>query len=316
MSAHTRRDGPGCRSTGRSVVAAIRSATRTGLHVRSKRRCPASPAQAGAQARVARPPPGKSCPGAAGRRRSGAAGTSPPAVSLAEHRVEFGVGPDLPDLLRAAAADGDLGSPRQRLLARGHVDERESADGLRVRAAGDRPSVATMLAGWFSSPPADTYTPALMASWTAARAALATAGASSSGMWSIAWAPNEIRYCVIHDSVVPAACSGRALTHRRTTRPGSIALPEEISHESPPAGPRERHVTRARGDHRRCRRLRAVQPHSSNAATAASARPCRRAEPGHPLTRAVPWQTKRQPRIFGLRRAPRCELPGGIDERP
>jgi hypothetical protein len=28
-------------------------------------------------------------------------------------------------------------------------------------------------------------------------------------MWSIAWAPNEIRYCVICDSVVPAACSGR-----------------------------------------------------------------------------------------------------------
>src|SRR6266571_8292559 len=91
------------------------------------------------------------------------------------------------------------------------------------------PSVATMLAGWFPSPPADTYTPALMAAWTAACAALATAGASSSGMWSIAWAPNEIRYCVIHDSVVPAACSGRVLTHRRTTRRGFIALPEETS---------------------------------------------------------------------------------------
>src|SRR5260221_13728522 len=59
VSARTRRDGPGCRSTGRSVVAAVRSAARTGLHVRSKRRCPASPAQAGAQARVARPPPGQ-----------------------------------------------------------------------------------------------------------------------------------------------------------------------------------------------------------------------------------------------------------------
>jgi hypothetical protein len=49
--------------------------------------------------------------------RSGAAGTSPPAISLAEHRVEFGVGPDRPDLLRAAAGDGDLGGPPQRLLA-------------------------------------------------------------------------------------------------------------------------------------------------------------------------------------------------------
>jgi energy-coupling factor transporter ATP-binding protein EcfA2 len=46
-----------------------------------------------------------------------ALGTSPPAISLAEHRVEFGVGPDLPDLLRAAAGGGDLGRPPQRLLA-------------------------------------------------------------------------------------------------------------------------------------------------------------------------------------------------------
>src|ERR1700729_1639705 len=58
---------------------------------------------------------GKSCSSAAGRLRSDAVGTSPSAISLAEHRVEFGVGPDLPDLLRAAAGDGDLGSPMQRL---------------------------------------------------------------------------------------------------------------------------------------------------------------------------------------------------------
>jgi hypothetical protein len=61
-------------------------------------------------------------------------------------------------------------------------------------------------------------------------------------------------------------------------------------------------VTRVRGDHRRCRRLRAVQPHSSNAATVASVRRCRRAELGHLLTGAVPWQTERQPRIFGVTR--------------
>src|SRR4029077_4827564 len=60
---------------------------------------------------------GKACSSAAGRLRSGAAGASPPAVSLAEHRVEFGVGPDRPDLLRAAAGGGDLGSPLQRVLA-------------------------------------------------------------------------------------------------------------------------------------------------------------------------------------------------------
>jgi len=56
--------------------------------------------------------------------------------------------------------------------------------------------MATMLAGWFSSPPADTCTPALMVSWTTACAALATAGMSTAGM-SIAWAPNEMRYRVI-----------------------------------------------------------------------------------------------------------------------
>ena len=40
-----------------------------------------------------------------------------------------------------AARDGDAGSPLQRVLARGHVDDRESADvrlALRVRAVGDR----------------------------------------------------------------------------------------------------------------------------------------------------------------------------------
>jgi hypothetical protein len=43
--------------------------------------------------------------------------TSPSPICLAEHLVEFGVGPELPDLLRTAAGDGDLGSPLQRLLA-------------------------------------------------------------------------------------------------------------------------------------------------------------------------------------------------------
>jgi hypothetical protein len=36
---------------------------------------------------------------------------------LAEHFVLFGVGQELPDLLRAAAGDGDLGRPLQRLFA-------------------------------------------------------------------------------------------------------------------------------------------------------------------------------------------------------
>jgi glycosidase len=38
-------------------------------------------------------------------------------LGAAEHLVELGVGPELPDLLRTAAGDGDLGSPLQRLLA-------------------------------------------------------------------------------------------------------------------------------------------------------------------------------------------------------
>ena len=48
-------------------------------------------------------------------RASSGASTSP--ITLAEHRVEFGVGPDRADFLRAAAGDGDLGRPFQRLLA-------------------------------------------------------------------------------------------------------------------------------------------------------------------------------------------------------
>jgi hypothetical protein len=57
LSAHTRRDGPGCRSTGRSVVAGIRSGTRTGLHARSQGHYRASPVQVDAQTRVVRPRP-------------------------------------------------------------------------------------------------------------------------------------------------------------------------------------------------------------------------------------------------------------------
>jgi hypothetical protein len=53
----------------------------------------------------------------AGLLRADVVGTSPSPVSLAEHRVLFGVGQDLPYLLRTAAGHGDLGSPRQRLFA-------------------------------------------------------------------------------------------------------------------------------------------------------------------------------------------------------
>ena len=43
-------------------------------------------------------------------------GTSLSVIDLAEHRLELGVGPDLPDLYCAAAGDGYLGGPFQRLL--------------------------------------------------------------------------------------------------------------------------------------------------------------------------------------------------------
>jgi predicted nucleic acid-binding protein len=50
-------------------------------------------------------------------------------------------------------------------------------------------------------------------------------------------------------------------------------------------------MTRAHGDHHRCGQLQAVRPHSSNAAITASARLCRGAEPGHPLSGAMPLAT-------------------------
>jgi hypothetical protein len=55
--------------------------------------------------------------GVASLLRSDVVGTSSLPANLAEHRVLFGVGHDLPYLLRTAARDGDLGGPRQRLLA-------------------------------------------------------------------------------------------------------------------------------------------------------------------------------------------------------
>src|SRR5690606_29526870 len=57
-------------------------------------------------------------------------------------RSGFRVVHDLPYLLCAPAGGGNLGRPGQRLLVRGHVDDREPADdrlGLRVWAIGDRP---------------------------------------------------------------------------------------------------------------------------------------------------------------------------------
>ncbi len=112
MSAHSRRDGFGCRSTGLSGCRdPVRHEDRAshpipGSLPRPKLRSIRIPASSD-------PGQGKSCASV----RSGVVRTSPPPISLAEHRVEFGVGPDRADFLRAAAGDGDFGSPFQRLLA-------------------------------------------------------------------------------------------------------------------------------------------------------------------------------------------------------
>ena len=71
------------------------------------------------------------------------------------------------------------------------------------------PSVPTTLAFSPSIPAPKTHTPASTASWTTACEALPTAGPSSSGMWSIAWASNEIRYRAIPCLPCPCGPLGR-----------------------------------------------------------------------------------------------------------
>src|SRR6185437_31096 len=95
------------------------------------------------------------------------------------------------------------------------------------------PSVATTLAFLLSSPAPKSHAPAFTASWTTSCAALFTAGISSSGMWSIAPASNEIRYRVIPRLLVLVRwpTSGRLSTVLRTPRLGSDTLPDEISRD-------------------------------------------------------------------------------------
>ena len=59
-------------------------------------------------------------------------------LAVARLRSDGRVGQELADLLSATAGDGDLGSPPQRLLARGHVDDRESAEVLHALRVGAR----------------------------------------------------------------------------------------------------------------------------------------------------------------------------------
>ena len=211
VSAHTRREGPGCRPKRRCP----RPGSGRCADPRCQTAATASPALA---LRVAfdQAQPGRHHRLSAWRSIASSPGSAPISRTSCAQRQATAI---LAAHCSASSREGTSTSVNPPMA---------SGYGPSVTA----PSMATMLAGRFSSPPPDTYTPALMASWTAACAALATAGMSSPGMWSIAWAPNEIRYCTIHGSVVPAACSGRVLTHRRTTRPGSIAPPGEISHGS------------------------------------------------------------------------------------
>ena len=78
MSAHTRRDGPGCRSTGQSMAAGIRSGTRTGLRPTPDPRVTAARPQFRSMRRPASSDrgQGKSCAWV----RSDVAGTSPSAI--------------------------------------------------------------------------------------------------------------------------------------------------------------------------------------------------------------------------------------------
>jgi len=149
-----------------------------------------------------------------------------------------------------------------------------------------------------------------MASWTAARAALATAGASSSGTWSIAWAPNEIRYWRHPRLRYPGGLLRPCLDSQTNDSPRTHRSARRNFSRVPAVRPRERHVTvfaeiiAAAADYEQSNRT------SPNAAIVRSVRLCRRAEPGHLLTGTVPWQTERQPRIFDMRSAsstgPRC----------
>ena len=114
MSAHTHRDGhwlalhraiSGCgdpgqaRGTGFTLDPRVTAAR---PQLRSMRR-PASSDRGQGKSRA--------------RAGSDVIGTSPSAICLAEHRVQFGVGHELPDFLRTAARGGDLGSPLQRFFA-------------------------------------------------------------------------------------------------------------------------------------------------------------------------------------------------------
>jgi hypothetical protein len=65
-----------------------------------------------------------------------------------------------------------------------------------VASSATVPSLAIKLTSSLH-PPANTNTPASIASWIAGCAASFTTGPSSSGIWSIAPRSNEIRYRVI-----------------------------------------------------------------------------------------------------------------------
>jgi hypothetical protein len=113
MSAHTRRDGPGCRSTERSAVSGSGQAPGPGFTPDPRVTAPRP--QFRSMGRPASSDAAKASLALAFDQTF--VGTSPSAISLVEHLVEFGVEPHLPDFYRAAAGAGGLGSPLQRLLA-------------------------------------------------------------------------------------------------------------------------------------------------------------------------------------------------------
>ena len=145
-----------------------------------------------------------------------------------DERVEH----DFPDLLRAAAGDSELGSPFKRLLARGHVDHREPADdrlGLRVRAVGE-PSRLWLRCSPSGFPPRRRRSTPLPPGQLGPprgrprpRRAAPPQGRSSRHRRTRSGTASS------HDSLVPAASSGRLSRRLRTSNSGSDTLARRVS---------------------------------------------------------------------------------------
>jgi hypothetical protein len=166
------------------------------------------------------------------------------------------VGQNLPYFLRTTARDGDLGSPFQRLLAGGHVDDREPANdllSLGVRAVGD-----SAVGGYDARPlafqsGAENPYAGVLGSLDYLERGFGHVGKISLG---------EVHRAVRERDQVPASSmapcpsdpSGRLSAQLRTSRSGSDTLSERISHGTSAVRPGGRPVALCSRGHRRARR--------------------------------------------------------------